>query len=402
MKTLEGIDPKLTLKWLFEMMGSKNKPNVNGSHMPAICKISTFFFCQLLFTFWSAVMSPAHSNSELNIPVSSLPSLVHSIRFENDIEFCGKKIRIQDQDIKVRLEKEMLLAIWDRPQVILWIKRAGRYFYHIETILKQHGLPTDYKYVPVVESALRPHAGSSKGAVGFWQFMRSTGKRYGLTVNSSVDERKNLFKSTDAAARYLKDLKAKFDSDFLALAAYNMGEYGLKAEIAAQKTQDFFDLYLPIETQRYIFKLISVKLILEQPEKYGFQLAKEDIYPVFAFDRVTFKTSSRIPIILAAQAADTSFKVIKDMNPDLRGYYLSKGTTAILVPKGRIPLFQERFEQLYVQWKAEHETQVHIVKKGESLTAIAKQYNLSLTALLKLNNLKLKKVIHPGDRLIVK
>ena len=296
----------------------------------------------------------------------------------------------------------MLLALWDRPQVILWIKRSKRYFAHIEPILNKYHLPDDFKYVPVVESALRPHSGSAKGAVGFWQFLKSTGRRYGLRIDSKIDDRRNIFKSTDAAARYLLDLKKKFGSDLLALAAYNMGEYGLKAEIEAQQNTDFYTLYLPLETQRYLFKLICVKLILENPETYGFSIKPSDMYPVLAFDRVNFKIPSQIPILLIAKAAQTSFKEIKDMNPELRGYYLAKGNTSVLIPAGRAGLFKKRFDLHYDTWQKEYKTKVHIVEKGESLTRIAHKYNLSLTALLKLNNFSMRKVIHPGDRLIVK
>lgn len=332
----------------------------------------------------------------------STSTLIQSIQFDQEIKFCGQKIPLENADVRARLEKEMLLSLWDRPQVILWLKRAGMYFPHIEKRLKHYNLPDDFKFVPIIESALRPHAGSSKGAIGFWQFLRSTGKKYGLKINSRIDERRNIFKSTDAAARYLLDLKKMFNSDFLALAAYNMGEYGLKAEIQTQENKDFFSLYLPLETQRYIFKIICAKLILERPEHYGFFLKKSDIYPEFSFDRVHFKSQSQIPILLVANAAGTSFKKIKDMNPELRGYYLSKGETFILIPKGRGEQFKPKFEHHYSLWKSKHKTKIHIVKKGESLTGIAKKYDLSLSALMRLNNLNLRKVIHPGDRLIVK
>ena len=168
------------------------------------------------------------------------PPLMESIQFKKTIEFCGVKIPIEDQDVKERLEKEMLLALWDRAQVILWIKRSARYFPHVEKILKQHGLPLDLKYVPLIESALRPHAGSSKDAMGYWQFLRSTGIKYGLRIDSQVDERRNVFKSTHAACKYLKDLEKQFGSYLLALSAYNMGEYGLNREIEVQENNDFF------------------------------------------------------------------------------------------------------------------------------------------------------------------
>ncbi len=362
-------------------------------HRPVYFSVVLFCF-QVFFISQAKALDPPKD-------VKGPQSLIQSIQFDKDIIYCSKKIPLKNQDVKARLEKEMLLALWDRPQVILWVKRSGKYFAHIEPILKKYNLPADFKYVPVVESALRPHAGSQKGAVGFWQFLRSTGRKYGLRVDSRVDERRNIFKSTDAAARYLVDLKRKLGSDFLALAGYNMGEYGLKAEMKAQANSDFFSLYLPIETQRYIFKLICVKLILENPEHYGFKFDKSDIYPVFAFDRVNLKTQFQIPILLIANAAQTTFKTIKDYNPELRGYHLTKGNYSILIPQGSAGQFKNRFEKQYADVIKKYKNRVHIVKNGESLTLIAKKYNLSLSSLLKLNNFTMKKMIHPGDRLIL-
>ncbi|MCK5098725.1 MAG: lytic transglycosylase domain-containing protein, partial [Desulfobacteraceae bacterium] len=157
-----------------------------------------------------------------------LPSLVKSIRFSKPLFFCGNEIPVHRQDIKERLEKEVLLALWDRPQVILWIKRASKYFPHIEKIIKQANLPDDLKYVAVIESGLRPHVSSYKGAVGYWQFLRSTGRMYGLKSNYNIDERRNLFKSTQSACKYFKELNRQFDDWFLTVAAYNMGANRLK------------------------------------------------------------------------------------------------------------------------------------------------------------------------------
>jgi len=329
------------------------------------------------------------------------PSLMQSIQFKKDMEFCGIKIPIEDQDVKERLEKEMLLSLWDRAQVILWIKRAARYFPHVENILKQHGLPLDLKYVPLIESALRPHAGSSKNAIGFWQFIGSTGRRYGLRIDSQVDERRNIFKSTHAACKYLKAMKEQFGSYLLALSAYNMGEYGLEREIEIQENNDFFSLYLPLETQRYAFRLFCAKLILENQESFGFFLKKSDLYPCFSFDTIHFKSDFQIPIAAIAKAADISFKAIKDYNPELRGYYLEKGDLAIMLPKGKAKRFNENYKAQSKNWEKIYKKKFHIVKNGDSLSEIAKTYDMSFLSLLHLNNLTVKSIIHPGDRLLI-
>lgn len=380
-------------------------------HKKIICKAIFFFIVFFLFltgAVSAAMQDSDNGNTEKETPPGTdqifqeiYPSLVKSVRFDGPITFCNVRIPIEDQDVRERLEKEMLLALWDRAQVILWIKRSSKYFPHMEKILKENDMPFDLKYVPVIESALRPHAESYRDAVGFWQFIASTGKRNGLRINSMVDERRNLFKSTVAGCRYLKKLEAKFGSYFLALAAYNMGENALDKEIKAQQTKDFFSLYLPLETQRYILKLAAAKLIIENPGNYGFHFENSDLYPVFSYDRINFNTDVQIPIVLIAQAADISFKTIKDYNPHLRGYYLEKGNVSILVPEGKSKGFESCFTAVYKNWQKKHQTRFHVVQKGESLGLIAGKYGIPMGSLLRANNLSLKSTIHPGDRLII-
>jgi membrane-bound lytic murein transglycosylase D len=331
-----------------------------------------------------------------------IPSLVQSIRFPENLYFCDIRIPLEDPWVKADLEKEMLLILWNRPQVILWMKRAARLFPHIQQILAQEQMPDDLKYVPVIESALRPHARSFANAVGYWQFLKPTGLRYGLKIDEYVDERRNIFKSTRAACQYLKQLTAQFDSIFLALAAYNMGEHGLAVEIDAQQTRNYFDLYLPLETQQYLHKLIAAKLILENPEKYGFHLTPQDLYPELRFDRLNLNLENEVPLVIIAQAAGISFKTLKTMNPDIRGYYLSAGPAGILVPEGHQKDFNSRFSDLFNAWQDRTHSRIHVVKPGESLIGIAKAYNMSLAELLRFNKISYKKVIHPGDRLKVR
>ncbi len=194
-----------------------------------------FFF---FFIFMTAVtVTPAHGESPAALEHSRFPSLISSVRIGAAVEFCGEPVELENRDVRERLEKELLLTLWDRPQIVLWIKRSNRYFPIIEKMLKEHKMPQDLKYIAVAESALRPHAGSKKGAVGFWQFLKSSGRKYGLDINSEKDERRNIFRSTEAAIAYLKELYDILGSWTLAAAAYNMGEQGLLSEILAQKTR---------------------------------------------------------------------------------------------------------------------------------------------------------------------
>ena len=349
------------------------------------------------------VMIPAAftiSSAETFEP-ARMPSLVEILRFEDPLDFCGESVPLEIPGVRERLEKEMLLTLYDRPQVILWLKRANRYFPVIETMLADNGLPDDLKYIAVIESALRPHVGSPKGAIGFWQFMKGTGRNYGLTIDSHLDERRNIFKSTRAAIDYFKQLKEIFGSWNLSAAAYNMGEEGLRSEILIQKTENYYQLYLPLETQRYLFRAISAKLILTSPSAYGFDLQPEDLYAPINYDRITIRCDQKIPIQLVAAAAGTYFKRIKDLNPELRGHFLNKGQYTLLIPPEGSDGFGERYDRLVDAWERDTGKIVYEVKSGDNLSVIAARFNVPLPALLIWNGIKPNRHIHPGDILVI-
>jgi len=335
------------------------------------------------------------------VPTASLPSLVSAIKVEGPVNFCGEQVPLDSDEILEKLEKELLLIIWNRPQVILWLKRATRYFPYIERVLALNNMPDDLKYIAVVESALLSHAGSSKGAVGYWQFIKSTGRRYGLVIDQNIDERRNFFASTDAAVSYLKELYELFGSWTLAAAAYNLGEERLQDEKANQMVDSFYDFYLPLETQRYIFKIVAVKLILSNPSRYGFDLEPDDCYQPVPFDRVKINVPGRTPIYLVAQAAGTHFKQIKELNPEIRGRDLLKGSRIIAVPKGSGENFHSNFASLAEKWRQENKMHIYIVKKGDNLSTIAEQYDVVLSSLMAWNDLTPNSYIHPGEKLVI-
>ena len=358
-----------------------------------------YFICS--FLVWMISTSSALSAESQIYEPGAFPSLMTRVHIREPLEFCGETVDLGIQEVKERFEKEMLLTLWNRPQVILWIKRSARYLPIIEKMLAEKGMPDDLKYIAIVESALRPHASSKKGAVGFWQFITATGRNYGLAINSEEDERRNIFRSTEAAITYLKMLYETFGSWMLAAAAYNMGEQGLQSEILAQNTNNYFYLYLPLETQRYVFRIISAKLILTQPKTYGFRYTQEDLYPPLEYDSIKLECFQEIPISIVAQAANTQFKAIKDLNPELRGHFLAAGRHSLLVPKGAETGFQARFNELVNHWLSENKQRVYVVKEGDSLSAIAERFNVPLPALIIWNRMDNKKHIHPGDRLVI-
>ncbi len=360
--------------------------------------MKSFFF----FIFMAMVsVTPVHGESPAIPEPFQFPSLMSSVRINAALDFCGEPVELDNRDVRERLEKELLLTLWDRPQVVLWIKRSNRYFPIIEKMLKENEMPQDLKYIAIAESALRPHAGSKKGAIGFWQFLKSSGQKYGLSINSEKDERRNIFQSTEAAIDYFKELYDILGSWTLSAAAYNMGEQGLLSEILAQKTRSYYHLYLPLETQRYIFRVISAKIIFSDPETYGFRYTEKDLYPPLQFDRIRLECFQETPISIIAEAADTRFKVIKDLNPEIRGHFLAAGSHWILVPKGAADGFQARFKTLVDQWLAENRQRVYVVKEGDSLSTIAERFDVPLPALIIWNRLKLKEHIHPGQHLII-
>lgn len=330
-----------------------------------------------------------------------IPSLIDSLRVDGPLSFCGEAVPITRQEVRERLEKELLLALWNRPQVVLWLKRSRRYLDPLATMLKRQGLPAGLQYVPVVESALRPHAVSSKGAVGFWQMMAFTGRKYGLTIDSRIDERRNFTASSRAALKYLRALHAQFGSWTLACAAYNMGEKGLAAAIDSQGQTDFYRLYLPLETQRFLFKILAAGLILKAPEKFGFHLSPVDIYPPVNAQGVEIDCPRDLHMSVVAEAAGTYYKRMKDLNPQIRGAFLARGRHRLMVPEAGAGTFAARLLQAARQVPEEGVPHVYQVKSGDSLSVIASRFGVRLSDILRWNGLDSRRVIVPGQTLVI-
>ncbi|MEJ5359085.1 MAG: transglycosylase SLT domain-containing protein [Desulfobacterales bacterium] len=357
----------------------------------------------LLFLAAAAALGPAISaaappEAAEEPPGLDFSGLVRAARFRGPIDFCGEPAPLHDPEARERLERELLSLLAEPHQVILWIKRGPRHLAPIEEAIASFGLPPDLKYIPIVESALRPHAGSPKGAMGFWQFIEPTGRRYGLQVDRRRDERRNLARSTEAALAYLQQLKELFGSWTLAAAAYNMGENGLQAEIARQETQDFYRLYLPLETQRYVFRILAAKIILENPARFGFRLEAEDLYPPERAAVVEFELRRAVPLLVVARAARTDVKAVKDLNPELRGFELSPGPQRLRIPTEGAEGFARRLAEAVAGLPEPREV-LYTVQEGDTLTAIADRHGVSIAEIASWNRLDPKKPIRPGMRL---
>ena len=202
---------------------------------------------------------------------------VFSIIKPKNVDFADEKVDVNSNDLWERFDKELLKNTYWQSNTMLYIKRANKYFPVIEPILKKNNIPEDFKYLAVIESGLE-NVTSPSGAKGFWQFLKSTAKEYNLEVNYAVDERYNLEKSTQAACDYLNVAFEKFNSWTLAAAAYNMGMNGLQKALDNQKVENYYDLHLNSETSRYVFRILAVKEILQNPQKYGFVIRQQDMY----------------------------------------------------------------------------------------------------------------------------
>ncbi len=245
-----------------------------------------------------------------------------------DYWFSGERVPVENFDVRERLERELIINSYRHSTTILNLKNSARFFPVIEKILKEHNIPDDFKYVAVAESDFR-NATSSAGAKGIWQFMESAASDHRLEVNDEVDERLHLEKSTIAACEYLKKCKERFGSWTLAAAAYNMGANGLNKELGNQKSGNYYDLNLSEETNRYVFRVVAIKEVLENPGKYGFDLDENKYYP--PLDKFSLVTvDSAIPDLgdFAAQHG-TTYRMLKLYNPWLRSWKLSN-------PKGKV------------------------------------------------------------------
>lgn len=249
----------------------------------------------------------------------------------DSIEFCGKTIDLRRFDRHERMDRELLAFTYMHSTSLQMLKRANRYFPIVEPILKENGIPDDFKYLMVIESNLNPNARSSAGAAGLWQFMQGTGRDYGLEVNGNVDERYHTVKATRAACRYLKAAYAKY-GDWVAVAAsYNAGQARIASQLARQDVDDSLDLQLVEETARYVYRILAAKQLFAHPAAFGFRLRASDLYPPIPCTEVTV-TKGIADLARFARSKGITLAILKNLNPWLRETSLSNhsGRTYVL------------------------------------------------------------------------
>jgi hypothetical protein len=260
-----------------------------------------------------------------------------SVEIPESVSFAGEPMPIERFDVKESFDRELLSNAYFHSQTIRYIKLAPRYFSVIEPILKEKGIPDDFKYLAVAESGFNPQAISPARAVGFWQFMKGTAQDYGLEVNSLVDERYHIEKSTYAACQYLLDSYEKFGSWTLVAASYNRGRSGIQKQLTRQKTNNYYDLLITTETARYVYRITALKTIMENPESYNFYISDDEKYPLIKTKDVVIK-GAVANFADFAKEHGINYKLLKYFNPWLRDIHLtnSKGKKYIV----KIPVLE--------------------------------------------------------------
>ena len=281
--------------------------------MPKIIRyVSILLITLLSITFFNALhmsdVSPEKNTSETYV--------IKALKIPSDLTFAGEKVPTELYDIKERMDRELLVNTYWQSNGLLLIKKAHKYFPLIEPMLKKYGIPDDFKYLAVAESGLENNS-SPAGAAGFWQFLKSSAKEYGLEVNQNVDERYNLEKATRIAAEYLKKSKERFGTWTLAAAAYNAGNARIAKNLKRQQVDNYYDLLLNNETARYVFRIVALKEVLSYPKKYGFEFDEEDLYKLPNTQIVEVDTVIT-NIASFAKTFNTNYKELKLHNAWLR------------------------------------------------------------------------------------
>ncbi|WP_375239408.1 lytic transglycosylase domain-containing protein [Aurantibacter sp.] len=246
---------------------------------------------------------------------------VYALHVPENLDFAGEKIPLDNPDIYERMDRELLVNTYWQSNGLLLFKRAHKFFPVIEPILEEYGVPNDFKYLAIIESGLQ-NVKSPAGASGFWQIMKQTGREYGLEVNNNVDERYHLEKATRVACKYLKAAKDNLGSWTLAAAAYNAGNAGISRRLKSQQVTEYYDLLLGEETGRYMFRIVALKEIMSNPDKYGFNFRTKDLYK--NIETKSIEVDSVISDFASfSKKHGINYKILKLHNPWLREPHLN-------------------------------------------------------------------------------
>jgi hypothetical protein len=258
-----------------------------------------------------------------------------SVDIPANMVFAGETLALSNFDVRESLDRELLVNSYFQSQTIMYLKKSKRYFNLIEPILKKNNIPDDFKYLSLAESGFQEKITSPAGAAGLWQLMKKAAIENGLEVGNEVDERYNMEKSTEAACKYLNNAYRQYGNWISVAASYNAGISGIKRQTELQDSKNYFDLLLNDETARYVYRILALKLILENPEKYGFKVTEEEKYPILICKEVAL-SGSVINFANFAHDHGINYKILKYFNPWLRQSYLknpSRKSYLIKIPE---------------------------------------------------------------------
>jgi hypothetical protein len=288
------------------------------------------FFLLLIYIGYDQSLKTTQAQEFDQEPVELIeveqPLMAVSYDLPKSVFFAGDTMPLELSDVHERLDKELQINVYLHSSTLFLLKRANRWFPKMEEILKANEIPDDFKYLPLIESALI-NATSPKDAVGYWQILESSGKELGLEITNEVDERYDPVKSTEAACKYLKKAYSKFGNWTLVAASYNRGMSGISRDLEDQRVTNYYDLHMNDETSRYVFRLAAIKEIVENPSKYGFKLKPEHLYQPEPARYVEVNESIK-DLVAFAHANGTNYKLLKRHNPWLR-------QTKLTVKKGK-------------------------------------------------------------------
>lgn len=253
------------------------------------------------------------NSDELHTKAIRADYRVYAPPIPDTLYFCGERVPLNLWYVREGLDRELVSNMYYQSSTLFIIKRAARIFPIIEHILKEEGVPEDFKYLCVIESNLQ-NVTSPAGAQGYWQFMKATGQKYGLEISDEIDMRNNLEASTHAACKFLKYLKQRLGSWTNAAAAYNCGENGLEKRLINQHQKNYYELLLNRETQRYVYRILAIKLIMQHPQDYGYYVRHCDTYPELPYEEVELNGKD-VDIVQFALEHGTTYKMLRTMNP---------------------------------------------------------------------------------------
>ncbi len=356
--------------------------------------LSSLLGASLIGAIWLVshfASEPANDRTEFQARFSEAYS-IYALKHPEEISFAGESLPDGDADVMERFDRELHVNTYWQSNSLLYFKRAHKYFPIIEPILRKNNIPEDFKYLAVTGSGLQQVV-SPAGATGFWQIMRATGKEFGLEINDQIDERYHIEKSTEAACKYLQQAYDRFGSWTLVAASYNMGMAGVSRALDRQKVDSYYDLLLNSETSRYVFRILAIKEIIENPKKYGFHFTNEDLYALEPSKKLRVDQSID-DFASFANHIGTNYKTLKILNPWLRETSLKVSTDKyyeIDIPKG-IKVPENPFTIPEDTSKApEIESvpveNIHVVRSGDNLSSIAKAYGVSVKDIMLWNKL---------------